>query len=166
MRKILLISSLLLTNLWLMSCSTESSEDLITPINNIMVLESPKPMEIEILEEINAYRLTKNLPVLLHNEQIRTQTQNHTYYMIKNNSASHDNFFSRKEYLTTHANALEVSENVAAGFTNARSVVKAWINSDTHRMNIEGDHTHFNITAEKDSNDKWYYTNIFIKKID
>ena len=57
-----------------------------------------------------------------------------------------------------------MSENVAYGFTNAESVVNAWLNSEGHRHVIEGDFTNFDISAEKDEEGKWYFTNIFIKK--
>ena len=57
-----------------------------------------------------------------------------------------------------------VRENVAYGYATASGVVNAWLNSEGHREVIEGDFTHFDISAEKDENGRWYYTNIFIKK--
>ena len=71
---------------------------------------------------------------------------------------------SPKEYLSKNANAIGVGENVAYGYSTAESVVNAWIKSEGHKKNIEGDFTHFEVTAEKSSDDKWYFTNIFIKK--
>ena len=95
---------------------------------------------------------------------IKSQTFDHTDYMIQNSNISHDNFTSRRNFLTQNANASRVSENVAYGYSSASSVVAAWINSDSHRDAIEGDYTHFDISAEQDTNGYWYYTNIFIKK--
>ncbi|RIA08554.1 Cysteine-rich secretory protein family protein [Flavobacteriaceae bacterium MAR_2010_72] len=162
MKRVALITCLLTLNIMITSCSTEAPETELILVENVASLEEIKSIEIEILELINAYRITKDLSVLLKNEQIRTQTAKHTNYMITNESASHDNFFIRKSYLITHASANKVSENVACGYSNAQSVFNAWLNSETHRLNIEGDYTHFNITAEQDNNDKWYFTNIFM----
>ena len=88
----------------------------------------------------------------------------HTDYMVDTQTVSHANFFTRSNYLKTNAGAKSVSENVAFGFTSAESVVSAWMRSEAHKKNIEGDFTNFEISAEKDANDKWYFTNIFIKK--
>ena len=163
MKKIIIISSLLLTCLASTSCTSSGTEDSIMTIDNTASLAELKTIEIEILELINNYRLTRGLSLLAINDQIRTQTSNHTRYMIAKECASHDNFFSRKQYLVDFANAKRVTENVACGYTNAQSVVNAWLNSETHKLNIEGDYSHFNITAETDKSDKWYFTNIFMK---
>jgi uncharacterized protein YkwD len=84
--------------------------------------------------------------------------------MIEHDNVSHDNFYQRKTYLVSNVGANKVSENVAYGFTSAESVVNAWLNSDGHRANIEGNYTDFDISAEQNSEGKWYYTNIFVKK--
>jgi uncharacterized protein YkwD len=84
--------------------------------------------------------------------------------MIDKNTISHDNFYQRKEILEQNAEAIEVSENVAYGFSSPESLVNAWINSPSHRETLEGDFTEFDISAEQNENGKWYYTNIFIKR--
>ena len=84
--------------------------------------------------------------------------------MIEQNQVSHDNFYERKTFLTANTGAKAVSENVAYGFTSAQSVVNAWLNSEGHKQNIEGNFSDFDISAEKNADGKWYYTNIFIKK--
>ena len=53
---------------------------------------------------------------------------------------------------------------MAYAFSSAQSVVNAWLNSEAHRANIEGDFTDFDISAEQDEYGDWYYTNIFIKR--
>lgn len=145
------------------SCSTEATDNDTATIEKVTTLNSIKSIEIEILDLINAHRVSIGLTSLIQNEQIRTQTNSHTQYMINNSSASHDNFFNRKSYLIAHANAEKVSENVAYGYTKAESVVSAWLRSDGHKLNIEGNHTHFSISAEQDENGRWYFTNIFVK---
>ena len=146
------------------SCSTENFPD--ETIDAVTLANAPaaKAIEIEILELINQYRISEGLNALGSIDVIKGQAYSHTGYMIEVNDVNHDYFHSRKAYLEANANAISVSENVAYGFTNAQSVVNAWLNSSGHKQNIEGDFTHFEISAEKDENNKWYFTNIFIKK--
>ncbi|MFC4723266.1 CAP domain-containing protein [Geojedonia litorea] len=157
------ITAIFLIGFLSQSCSKDSTPSIDKEVNSVLLLDDIKSIEIEILELINSHRITKNLEALQVDELIRTQTNNHTNYMIKQQSASHDYFFQRKEFLETYAEAIQVSENVAAGYTNAQSVVRAWLNSPSHKSNIEDDHSHFNVSANKDSEGKWYFTNIFIK---
>jgi len=150
--------------LFLSSCSTDNIEDRLENIDTEYVIPETKVIEIEILELLNEYRLSEGLNSLNDLGVIKSQTYDHTDYMIQNNNISHDNFTSRRNFLTQNAGANRVSENVAYGYSSASSVVAAWINSNSHREAIVGDYTHFDISAEQDENGYWYFTNIFIKR--
>ncbi|WP_422104303.1 CAP domain-containing protein [Winogradskyella sp.] len=145
------------------SCSTENIEDQIDAIE-VPVAPQAKQIEIEIMELINAHRITEGLSVLNDHNTVKAVAFTHTDYMIEVDNISHDNFFQRKESLQINANASIVSENVAYGFNSAAAVVNAWLNSPSHKDNIEGDFTDFDISAEQNSEGKWYFTNIFIKR--
>ncbi|WP_397362615.1 CAP domain-containing protein [Olleya sp. R77988] len=145
------------------SCSTDNLEDNFDNTKALVIPES-KPIEIKILELINQHRISIGLNVLENHDLIKGQAYSHTDYMIDINEVNHDFFYSRKSYLVNNADATRVSENVAYGYTSAESVVNAWLNSDGHRGNIEGDFTNFEISAELGENNKWYFTNIFMKK--
>lgn len=150
--------------LGLTSCSTDSvAEDTIDSIE-VPVAPQAKQIEIEIMELINAHRITQGLSPLNDHNTVKAVAFTHTDYMIEENNVSHDNFFQRKQSLQANANANIVSENVAYGFNSAESVVNAWLNSPSHRENIEGNFTDFDISAEKNNEGKWYFTNIFIKR--
>ena len=95
---------------------------------------------------------------------IKSVAGTHTEYMVQLDEVNHDNFYQRSSYLKENAGAIKVSENVAYGYTSSESLVNAWINSDSHRATIEGDFNYFEISAEQNSEGKWYYTNMFIKK--
>jgi len=84
--------------------------------------------------------------------------------MVGINQVNHDNFLQRKNSLVQNAGAAKVSENVAYGYSSAQAVFNAWLSSDAHRINIEGDFTDFDISAEQNNEGRWFYTNIFIKK--
>ena len=146
------------------SCSTDNIDDEVMNMNTEFIIPEAKTIEIEILELINDHRLTQGLNPLTSLGVIKSQTYSHTDYMVDNNEVSHDYFYQRKNYLINNANANKVSENVAFGYSSAEAVVNAWLNSDGHRANIEGDFTDFDVSAEMNENGHWFYTNIFIKK--
>lgn len=146
------------------SCSTEDlPQDDLTALT-LPAPPPPKVIEVEILELINAYRISKDLTPLKNLDVIKSVAFTHTDYMVEKDEVSHHNFFQRKNSLISYAKATSVSENVAYAYSTAQAVVNAWINSDGHRVNIEGDFTDFDISAEQNEDGKWYYTNIFIKR--
>ncbi|WP_299104967.1 CAP domain-containing protein [uncultured Tenacibaculum sp.] len=149
--------------LFLTSCSSNEVE-LVENNIELTVNLTEKSIEADILANVNEYRISKGYAPLNKLQAIKSQTSNHTNYMIQQSKISHDNFYKRKEYLISNAGAIGVGENVAYGYSSAASVVNAWIKSEGHRKNIEGDFTHFEVTAEKDANGKWYFTNIFVRK--
>ncbi|WP_275315252.1 CAP domain-containing protein [Tenacibaculum bernardetii] len=145
------------------SCSEENIDtDLYDTIS--LIVPENKVIEIEILALINQYRVDKGLSSLGQMNVIKAQAYTHTDYMITQAVPSHDNFFKRSEYLKKHSGAKRVSENVAYGFSSAKNLVNAWVKSEDHKKNMEGDYTHFQISAEQNENGKWYFTNMFIKK--
>lgn len=159
-----LLPAMALLALLTLSCSTDAVEE--EAINAIAASYIPdtKIIEIEIMELINEHRIENGLSVLQDMSEIKAVAFSHTDYMIEQSEISHDNFYLRKANLENNVGAIRVGENVAFGFHYAQTVVNAWLNSEGHKMIIEGDYTHFDISAEKDSNDRWFYTNIFIKK--
>jgi len=145
------------------SCSKDSVDE---SLNSIEVPNPPTPkeIEIEIMELINAHRISEGLNTLNEHPTVKAVAYTHTDYMIEHDNVSHDNFFLRKESLQANANANIVSENVAYGFSSAESVVNAWLNSPSHKETIEGDFTDFDISAEQNEAGRWYFTNMFIKR--
>ena len=146
------------------SCTTDSLDDKADAIELSLTTPTTKTIEVEILELINNHRLSLGLSTLSDMTLVKQVAYSHTDYMVVNNEVSHTNFYKRSDYLKANAGAIKVSENVAYGYSSAESVVKAWLKSDGHRANIEGDFTNFDLAAEKNAEGKWYYTNISIKK--
>ncbi len=146
------------------SCSTEDFQENAIDSSVLKAAPEAKMIEIEILELINNYRVGMDLAPLNNLNIIKSVAFTHTDYMVSVNQVNHDNFFQRKSSLVKNASAKEVTENVAYAYSSAESVVNAWLNSPGHKANIEGDFTDFDISAEKNSDGKWYFTNIFIKR--
>ena len=164
MKPIKMLPLLALIALLTFSCSTEEfPEDTIDSIE-LANVPAAKLIEIEILELINSHRISLGLNALNNHNTIKAVAYTHTGYMVEVDNVSHDNFFQRKNSLIQNASATKVSENVAYAFSSAHSVVNAWLNSEGHRANIEGDFTDFDVSAEQSIDGKWYFTNIFIKK--
>ncbi|WP_034923030.1 CAP domain-containing protein [Gillisia sp. CAL575] len=121
-------------------------------------------LESEILDGVNKYRISIGMKALTRVDEVTYQADDHTIYMTSNEVVNHDNFNVRYSNLVTGVGAKAVAENVAFGYGNADAVVKAWIASEGHRVNIEGDFTHFGISVDKDKNSKNYFTNIFMRR--
>jgi uncharacterized protein YkwD len=85
--------------------------------------------------------------------------------MIDNDVVNHDYFQQRSDNLVRVLGAEKVGENIAYNYQTAESAMSAWLNSPSHKANIEGDYTHLGISVTiNPDNGKKYYTNMFIKK--
>ena len=146
------------------SCSTDSLDDKADELELSLIPAEAKAIEIEILDLLNDHRLSQGLNPLGNMNLVKSVANSHTDYMVDNDVVSHDNFYTRSNYLKANAGAKRVSENVAYGYGTAQGVVNAWIKSESHKANLEGDFTNFDISAEKNEDGRWYFTNIFIKK--
>ena len=146
------------------SCTTDSIDEKAESLQLKVLSPKTKTIEVEILELINNHRLSLGLNPLDGMSLVKSVAYTHTDYMIDNDDVSHANFFARSNYLKENAGAKKVSENVAYGYSSAASVVRAWLKSDGHKANIEGDFSNFDVSAEVNADGKWYYTNIFIKR--
>lgn len=160
-----LIALLLLTTL-LFSCAKE--EDGVYFNENSEVVNAKvvySPMESEIISLVNAHRTSMGLSALSTLNLVSGVADGHTDYMIEAGAISHDNFAERAQILMEEAGAKTVGENVAYGFNTAEGVVNGWLNSDGHRKIIENpDYTHFGISTDSNTENRNYFTNIFIKK--
>lgn len=146
------------------SCSTDSLDDKADELELNLINTQAKAIEIEILDLINDYRMSIGLDLLDDMSVVKSVANSHTGYMVDKDVVSHDNFYTRSNYLKANAGAKRVTENVAYGYGTAKGVVNAWIKSESHKANLEGDFTNFDISAEKNEDGRWYFTNIFIKK--
>ena len=111
-------------------------------------------IESDILDGVNKYRQSIGLSTLIKVDEVTLQADDHTIYMTTNEVVNHDNFNIRYSNLVKGVGAKSVAENVAFGYNTADAVVKAWIGSEGHRENIEGNFTHFGIAVDKDKNGK------------
>ena len=150
--------------LTLVSCSkdesTEESENLLLITNYDYSAD-----ENDLVNRINAYRVSKGLNALETVNHISYKSLEHNDYMIVNNVVNHDFFDARANNIKQVLGAVRVGENVAYNFSTPNAALNAWINSPGHKENLEGDYTHFGVSIKiNPANGKKYFTNIFMKR--
>lgn len=146
------------------SCSSDSSETPSSSTATMKVMDySYDSSELEAMNLINTYRVSVGLNELQQINHISYKSEEHDHYMIRNNVVNHNDFVARSENLISVLGANRVGENIAYNYNTPQSVVKAWLNSPTHKENLEGDYTHFGISIRTNPDGKKYYTNIFVK---
>ncbi|MFD2907737.1 CAP domain-containing protein [Flavobacterium ardleyense] len=163
MKKII-ITIVALTFISLTSCSSDSDN-----VSNSNPIETAKSYthavnELELLDEVNSYRVSVGLIPLQIIEHISHVSSQHNDYMIAVKNANHDGFSERKSNLKQVLCAVRVGENVAYGFNTSKATVSAWTTSPSHKANLEGDYSHFGASIKTDDAGRKYYTNMFIKK--
>lgn len=121
-------------------------------------------LELETINLINDYRNSIGLNSLEIINHLSHKSEQHDNYMIANNVVNHNDFEARSSNIMKAFGAKNVTENIAYNFNSAKGAFDAWIKSEGHRQNIEGDFTHFGISIrENPINGRKYYTNIFAK---
>ena len=150
--------------LTMVSCSSNSTED--TSVDKTVVTTyTYNDTELKLVTIINDYRQSIGLKTLQVVNHISYKSEEHNEYMIDNNLVNHDFFYDRSENLIEVLGAEKVGENIAYNYLTAESAFAAWMNSPTHKANIEGDFTHFGVSVTSDPvTGRKYYTNMFMKK--
>ena len=154
--------------LLLSSCTPTQSEPAVTTTLNLKtekVLDyTYSSLELEIMKQVNDYRISKNLKALEIVNHISYVADAHDKAMISNKKLTHQFFQERIDNIVKVLGASVVGENLAYNFDTAELVLSRWLLSTEHKANIEGDFTHFGISvklsAEENRN---YCTNIFAK---
>ena len=118
-------------------------------------------MEMEILQLINQYRIIQGLETLDMNNFLFEEASQHSIFMIESGEISHENSSDRFDRIQSELGSSSFAENVAFGQKTANEVVNAWLTSEGHRQNIEGKYNLTGISAKRNSEGKYYYTQIF-----
>ena len=166
--KLLTTSLLAVVFFTTISCSKEETVETVEESNFSIDLnlanETDWQMANEILDHVNAYRISVGLSELKRDQQYASAyAVDHTQYMIDQGKISHDNFGVRSTALRNRG-AQSVGENVAYGYSDAASLVNAWSNSPSHRSVMEGNYTHSGFGVMQNSSGKYFFTQIFYRK--
>ncbi|WP_182378396.1 CAP domain-containing protein [Nocardioides sp. WS12] len=97
-------------------------------------------LEGAVLTLTNVKRVAVGCRPLRLNLDLRQAARKHSYLMGRNRVMSHqlsgEPRLGRRVTLAGYTGWRKVAENIAAGFSTARLVVRAWWNSPSHRRNI------------------------------
>ncbi|MGV1011866.1 MAG: CAP domain-containing protein [Flavobacterium sp.] len=147
------------------SCSHYSNEEIVTADKSLITNYEYSTEETQLLQMINDYRVSNGLNALITINHISYKSMEHNDYMITKNVVNHDFFAERAQNLMDVLGAYKVGENVAYNFSCPTNVLNAWLNSPTHKANLDGNYTHFGLSISINPiTGKKYYTNMFIKK--
>ncbi len=165
--KLFLLRSLVLVFVLgtLNSCTADAPTSVTTPAVSQTTVPYPyTTFENETLTLINNYRVSIGLNALNKSDYISFKAEEHNNYMIANNVVNHNDFVARSEDIMKTLSAKYVTENVAYNYTTPKAVLDAWLASEGHKANLEGNYTHFGLSVrENPTTGKKYYTNIFAK---
>jgi uncharacterized protein YkwD len=118
-----------------------------------------------VLKLINKHRAGQYLSPLQMNPHIQVIATQHAQDMAAGKIPfGHQGFEERAKMLLSKLHGSSVVENVASGQENAPSIVNSWLDSNSHRNNIEGDFNLTGIGVAKSGNQKMFYCQILIKK--
>jgi uncharacterized protein YkwD len=162
----------LLTSLLILVCSfttiscSNDSEDLVDDSKPQLITDyTYSNDETQLLDAINNYRESQGKNPLIMINHISYKSQEHNLYMIEKNVVNHDFFNERSSNIIEVLGAVKVAENVAYNFNNANTVLQAWLDSPSHKANLDGEYTHVGISISVNAtNGKKYYTNMFMRK--
>jgi uncharacterized protein YkwD len=155
---------LVLTAITIVSCSKEEAASTPVDLSQANAKYTYTTDETQVLTLVNDYRVSIGLNKLEKIDYISIKSEEHDNYMISIGAVNHNYFQDRYENLVQVIGAKNVSENLAYNYATSQSVVNAWLNSASHKANMQGDFTHFGIAIRTNAEGKKYYTNIFVKK--
>ncbi|MBW1294285.1 CAP domain-containing protein [Aquimarina litoralis] len=145
----------------IISCSSDDDSGTSNGETNELINETS--IADAILTLVNQHRQNQGLSPLSKNTTAEQLAVDHTKYMISINEINHDDFNQRSSVLNDQENATASAENVARFYQDAQSVVDGWLSSIGHKENIEGNYMYTGISAIKDENGRYYYTQLFYR---
>lgn len=148
----------------MIGCSEESSDT-----DNIYQEEDLQRFNVSIEEQelfnlVNNHRTANGMNALFYSPEVYTIAEEHTNFMIQENSVSHYGFEQRATEVADVTNAKHVGENLAKNFPKPQQALNGWLNSDSHKRTLMGAYTHTIICVRADDKEKLFYTQIFIRK--
>lgn len=124
----------------------------------------------KIHDRINAYRSSQGLKPLLIDPFISKIAAEHSREMAEGKVAfGHEGFQQRAKTIEAKVKFRSIAENVGLSTVQADpedEVVTGWLKSPGHLKNIKGDFELTGIGVSKKGNEKNYFTQIFLKKLE
>tara|TARA_R110000772_G_scaffold17946_3_gene50037 strand:+ start:174631 stop:175101 length:471 start_codon:yes stop_codon:yes gene_type:complete len=120
-----------------------------------------KIIELEILRQMNIYRVENGLGILTGDFGIREETKLRCDYMLDTGVLSHDGFSDSSRRLKDKG-LKSVGEIIGYGYSEASSVMHAWKNSPGHnRLMLTSRYTHIGVSTIVKRGDTKFFCVIF-----
>jgi uncharacterized protein YkwD len=139
----------------ILGCFVEVDQKQVIPKQNIEQKEIKQEVSLILLNLHNKEREKKGLKIFSIDEGLMKYAQNHADKMISMNRLTHSNISSLLAKYDGY-----VGENIAYGQKDEESVLKAWMNSYTHRSNILGSYSKVGFGVAK-KEDEIYWCVVF-----
>ena len=123
--------------------------------------------ELSILNRVNQYRQSKNLPPLTIDPIISAQAKAHSEKMARVGKIGHEGFNDRVQSVSKEIVYRSAAENVgySVGYAQPEAIaVEDWIGSPGHQKNMVGRYDLTGIGSAKNAKGETYFTQIFIRK--
>jgi uncharacterized protein YkwD len=123
--------------------------------------------ELSILNRVNQYRQSQNLPPLTIDPIISAQAKAHSEKMARVGRIGHEGFNDRVQSVSKEIVYRSASENVGynVGYAQPEAiVVEDWIGSPGHQKNMVGRYDLTGIGSATNAKGEIYFTQIFIRK--
>jgi uncharacterized protein YkwD len=130
---------------------------------NYIILED---FEQDIIQLVNEYRVAEGYNTLQLDSIVRREARIHSINMATGKTAfGHDGYLQRAETIFNEAGGTSFGENVAEGnYPTADYFIDSWLNSPSHKENIEADFNYTGVGVAKTEKGSKYCTQIFLKK--
>jgi len=126
-------------------------------------------LENAVQTQVNQYRAEQGLPPLALDPQISEIARRHSIDMAANRvEFGHAGFEGRVQAIARTVPYRSAAENVAynQGYPDpVAQAVEGWINSPGHRVNMEGQFDLTGIGVFRTPEGKYYFTQIFVRKL-
>lgn len=167
MQKILLVIVLGL----LFSCQEKTASGAVAMVANTGITTDAtmeRTFELQFTELLNNHRKQMGLKEITHHPRLAEIARTHSINMAnKSVTFGHTGFSGRcSEGREILGGANLCSENVAMGQSTPQKTFQSWLDSPSHRENMEEPrHTHTGLGFKKTSNGTYYWTQILLEKI-
>jgi uncharacterized protein YkwD len=135
---------------------------LVAQVDNIAAIERA------IHHRINQYRSRNGLAPLRLDERLSQMARVHSEAMAARRvEFGHQDFERRRKAVQKMMEYSDIAENVAysGGLQRpAQQAAEVWLNSGSHRANIEGQYDTTGIGVALSPNGRYYFTQIFVKR--
>ncbi len=153
MQKKIIIYSFVLFSVLTISCKKERFET-----------QSQTDYDKQVLDTINAHRISIGLTGLVHNDFLWQIANEHSENMANGDVPfGHTGATERSDRIKQQIGNGSIAENVATSKETITVVVESWLTSQGHKSNIEGNYTLTGLSAIQSGDGTWYYTQIFYK---